>query len=64
MKEAKNEIIETERANKLKYYITIAEKENESGIMFNDRLFFLLSTQHIGYISSFNINDKPESIDF
>lgn len=59
MKQARNEIIETERANKLKYYLTIAEKENESGIMFNDRLFFLLSVQHIGYISSFNINDKP-----
>ena len=55
MQNAKKTVIQTDRANGMKYYLTIAQKENDSGLIFNERLFFVLSTQHIGYLSKINV---------
>ena len=43
--------------------MTIAEKENESGIKYNERLFILVHDEFIGYISKVKITDPAESID-
>lgn len=48
----------------LNYYISVLEKENESGIMFNQRIFFLLSGHHIGYLSEVKMSETPEKINF
>lgn len=63
MKKAKSEIVETGRANS-KYYLSVLEKENDSGIMFNERIFFLLSGQHIGYLSDIKSSEAPDQIVF
>lgn len=43
--------------------MTIAEKENESGLKFNERLFILVHSQYFGYISKVKINEEAEKID-
>lgn len=35
-------------------FFSIVEKENDSGILYNDRIFFLLPEVHIGYLSESN----------
>ncbi len=64
MQHAKTLIVETERANRARYYFSVAEKENNSGILFNERLFFLMSGQHIGYMSQVHLHQRPEDVDF
>jgi hypothetical protein len=44
--------------------VSIVEKENDSGIMFNDRVFFLLPGRHIGYLSEVKLDDPPEKLNF
>lgn len=63
MKRAKTEIITTYRGQ-LKYFLSVLEKENDSGIFFNERLFFLLSGQHIGYMSDTKMGESPEQGSF
>lgn len=58
MQHAKDIIVETERAHE-RYYLSIVEKENDSGILFNERILFLLEGQHLGYLSKINMNQKP-----
>jgi hypothetical protein len=63
MKEAKEEIVEVAYKEAL-YYVSILEKENDSGIMYNERLFFLLPEKYIGYISDVKADDPPSKIKF
>jgi hypothetical protein len=63
MKRAKAEIITTHRGQ-FKYFLSILEKENDSGIFYNERLFFLLSGQHIGYMSDIKMGESPEQANF
>ncbi len=44
--------------------MSIVEKENDSGILFNDRIFFLLQDRHIGYLSEVKIDDPLEKLNF
>ena len=43
--------------------MSIVEKENESGIKFNERLFVVLHGQFFGYISQVKMNEDPMNID-
>jgi hypothetical protein len=63
MKAAREDIIEVHFKGSL-YYVSIVEKENDSGIMYNDRTFFLLPEKTIGYLSDAKIDDPPERLDF
>lgn len=63
MQHAKDIIIETDRALD-KYYLSIVEKENDSGIFFNERILFLLAGQHLGYLSKVDLSQKPEDLKF
>lgn len=51
------------------YFFSLVEKENESGILFNERLFYLHASKCIGYFTStkqaldnLNFNDPKSTI--
>ena len=39
--------------------MSLIEKQNESGIMFNERLLVLVHSQFLGYISKVKMSDQP-----
>lgn len=56
-------IIKTKRGPNT-YFLTIVDKENDSGIMSNKRLFYLSSHGFIGYLRSPDEHDGPHTINF
>lgn len=42
--------------------MSIVEKENESGISYNERLFILVHDSYFGYLSKVKINEQPDKI--
>lgn len=44
-----------------KLYYSVVEKESESGISFNNRLFFLKDEDSFGYVSKADLNFETDS---
>ena len=55
MVKALTEIVTVEKEDSL-ISMSVVEKENESGIKFNERLFVVLHGQFFGYISQAKMN--------
>lgn len=55
MKKALKEILPLTRGG-LRYQVSIAEKENDTGLMWNQRLLFLLEGQHLSYLSEIKLS--------